>query len=74
MKKYLNIALAILIAVVISGCGGGTTSLNGDIIPPKITLKGANPLILEAGEIFNEPGASAVDDIDGNVAVKLLVV
>jgi len=42
-----------------------------DYLAPTITLKGANPLILELGQSFRDPGAVAVDDVDGNVEVKV---
>ena len=37
---------------------------------PVITLNGANPLRLQRGQTFTDPGASAVDPEDGNVAVS----
>lgn len=40
-----------------------------DITPPVITLKGANPKTIIESEIYTEPGATAVDDRDGDVNV-----
>ncbi len=42
-----------------------------DKTAPVITLKGDNPLTLQAGESYIEPGATAVDDTDGNVTVNV---
>ena len=42
-----------------------------DKTPPVITLNGKNPYILEAGEDFIDPGAKAVDDHDGELAVTI---
>lgn len=42
-----------------------------DSIPPVITLHGDNPLYLELHEEYNEPGAEAQDNIDGNVTDKI---
>lgn len=39
-----------------------------DRIAPVITLLGANPLDHEVGTIFNDPGATAADIIDGDVS------
>jgi hypothetical protein len=35
-----------------------------------ITLRGANPLAIEVGEAFADPGATATDAEDGNVPVQ----
>ncbi len=45
------------------------TKGNKDSTPPVITLNGDNPLKLEAGDNFTDPGATATDNIDGSVAV-----
>jgi hypothetical protein len=41
-----------------------------DTTPPVITLNGDNPMTLECGSGFTDPGASATDDIDGNISVN----
>lgn len=42
-----------------------------DTTPPVITLDGDNPMTIEcAADGFTDPGASATDDIDGDVAVE----
>jgi hypothetical protein len=41
--------------------------------PPTITLLGANPLELEAGSTFEDPGAWAIDNVDGNITNDLTV-
>lgn len=40
-----------------------------DTTAPVITLKGSNPLAIEVGKVYEEAGASAVDDRDGNIPV-----
>ena len=44
-----------------------------DSVPPIITLKGENPYILSEGEDYNEPGAEATDNIDGDVSGRIVV-
>ena len=44
---------------------------NSDTTPPEITLLGDNPYRLEAGNNFNDPGATAKDETDGTVAVNI---
>ncbi|WP_373033810.1 immunoglobulin-like domain-containing protein, partial [Sulfurovum sp.] len=38
-------------------------------LPPVITILGDNPLVLLQGSTFVDPGAVAVDDVDGNISV-----
>ena len=42
-----------------------------DTTPPVITLNGSNPMTVTQGNAYNEPGATANDDRDGNVAVAI---
>ncbi|MCG8382622.1 MAG: DUF5011 domain-containing protein [Gammaproteobacteria bacterium] len=42
-----------------------------DITPPVITLNGDNPINLFVSETFNDPGATAIDDVDGNLTVTV---
>ena len=42
-----------------------------DIIPPTITLLGANPLSVTQNTTFTDPGATATDDRDGTVPVLI---
>ena len=45
----------------------------GDITPPVITLLGDNPFFLECPDGFNDPGATAEDDYDGDVTANIQV-
>jgi hypothetical protein len=40
-----------------------------DVTPPVVTLNGAAAVTLEAGSAFTDPGASALDLVDGAIAV-----
>ena len=42
-----------------------------DTTPPVITLNGDNPMTIECGSGFTDPGASAIDDVDGNISVDI---
>ncbi len=44
-----------------------------DVTAPVITLLGANPLNLNVGDTYNEPGAIAVDEIDGDISVNIVI-
>ena len=42
-----------------------------DKTPPQITLLGENPMRLSVGEAFKDPGATAKDDVDGDLSGKI---
>jgi hypothetical protein len=42
-----------------------------DTTPPVITLLGANPINVVVGTTYIDPGATATDDLDGNVNVTI---
>lgn len=44
-----------------------------DTTLPVITLTGDNPLTLEKGDVFSDPGASATDNIDGDLSASIAI-
>jgi len=52
----------------------GMTGIVKDTTAPVITLIGANLIILEFGVIFTDPGATALDNIDGNITSNIVTV
>jgi len=44
-----------------------------DTTAPEITLTGDNPFSVEQGSIFADPGASALDDRDGDISANIQV-
>ncbi|MDD4308237.1 MAG: DUF5011 domain-containing protein [Thermoplasmata archaeon] len=48
-----------------------TFSLDPDLTAPEITLIGDNPMIVVKGETYVEPGATALDLIDGPIIVEI---
>nr|WP_246594254.1 immunoglobulin-like domain-containing protein [Evansella tamaricis] len=44
-----------------------------DVVPPVITLNGQNPLTLELGSTYVEPGFTANDDLDGDLTDAVVV-
>ncbi|MGB0188524.1 MAG: DUF5011 domain-containing protein, partial [Aequoribacter sp.] len=77
--RCLRSALAILIIMCVSACGGsgGAGQVQtqppavSDTTAPVITLAGDQNLMIEAGDVYVEPGASATDDVDGEVDVSV---
>lgn len=45
----------------------------GDKVAPEITLNGDNPMELEVGDTYEEPGATATDDVDGDVTDNIKI-
>lgn len=43
-----------------------------DVTPPVITLTAAAELTVSEGDVFSDPGAVAVDDVDGEVVVTVV--
>ena len=44
-----------------------------DTTAPEITLLGASPLEVEHGSTFTDPGATAIDDVDGALSASIAV-
>ena len=49
------------------------TTTPSDTTPPVISLLGTNPQIIEFGDIFDDPGATATDDVDGDLTSYITV-
>ena len=47
-----------------------TDDVNEDVTPPVISINGDNPVQVEVGNTYNDLGATAEDDIDGEVTVN----
>lgn len=47
-------------------------SCKSDTTLPVITLKGASSITLKVGEAYNEQGATAKDDVDGDISSKII--
>jgi len=45
-----------------------------DTTPPEITLLGDNPMIVERGSVFTDPGATATDVCEGDLTANINVV
>jgi len=44
-----------------------------DTVIPEISLLGDNPLIVQIGSNYNDPGATALDDVDGDISQDIMV-
>ncbi|SFP02217.1 immunoglobulin-like domain-containing protein [Hydrogenimonas thermophila] len=82
MKK--TFLLSIVASIVLNGCNSDsalttTTSIattdpitvDADTVPPVIKLLGDNPLTVIVGSDYVDPGATAIDNVDGAVGVDI---
>ena len=44
-----------------------------DVTPPVLTLHGNNPMQVTLGSVFTDPGASAEDNLDGDISSAIIV-
>lgn len=47
---------------------------NPDTTAPVITISGSNPISVNVGDTYTDAGATATDDIDGNITESIIVV
>ena len=45
-----------------------------DVTPPVITLLGANPVTVAQGAVYTDAGATALDDVDGDITANIVTV
>ena len=75
IKFELRIIVLLTIVFTISACGGGGGGGGSeapspvDRVAPVITLNGPATINHEQGTEFTDPGASAMDAVDGSVSV-----
>nr|WP_321234048.1 immunoglobulin-like domain-containing protein [uncultured Psychroserpens sp.] len=50
-----------------------TITIIADTIAPVITLNGASTIDLNVGEVYTELGATATDNIDGNISASIVI-
>ena len=82
MNVHLKLLLSSVLILTISACGGGGGGGSepptypeppADTTPPVITLVGASSLSLEIGEAYEELGATATDDTDGDISSDIVI-
>ena len=75
-----NIAGSYIVTYNVSDAAGNaanevtrTVNVNADITAPVITLNGPSSVILELGQAYNEQGATATDNIDGDISANIVI-
>jgi hypothetical protein len=70
MKKYWIIMLLVSVLALSTQCKKEEEE-DPDTTPPVITMLGSNPLMVDKGTTFVDPGATASDDKDGDISDKI---
>jgi hypothetical protein len=55
------------------GSGGGTGGSGGDTTAPTVSLNGDATVTLTVGDSWSDPGATATDDVDGDISSNIQV-
>ena len=71
-KLFAMVAWAILVAAC-GGGGGDAAAPPLDTTPPVITLLGNNPQVITTGTAYTELGATAMDNVDGDISGSIVI-
>ena len=75
MRKIVQWLMIGFVVVGLTACGSG--SPNGDpdtdTTPPVITIHGDNPVVITQGDTYIDAGATATDDVDGDLTNQITV-
>ena len=73
MKKSIFYSLLMSIMLLLfTACGSSSEVKDADITKPVITLIGEATVTLTVGEVYIEAGATAMDDVDGNITAHII--
>lgn len=70
MSAYARLILCSFIIFTVTACGGGGGSTT-DTTKPVITLTGLSTVNVEFGSSYVDAGATASDNIDGDITVSI---
>jgi len=73
MKKTLFFVSIILVCTAITFVSCKKKDKDKDVTAPVITLKGANPVTTAKDSVYNDAGATAIDDVDGDISANIIV-
>ncbi len=68
----LKVLFIIVTTLFLTACGGGSGST--DTVKPVIMIKGDKSVIVNVGDKYTDAGATATDDVDGNITDKIQAV
>ena len=73
LQQQISLTPLLLTSVLLTACGGGSGSAGDttaviDTLAPSLSLKGANPQFIDLNAAFNNLGATAQDNVDGDIS------
>lgn len=71
LRPYQKGSILLASTFLLSACGGGEDGATPDTTAPIITLNGASEITQSYGEEYQELGAIAIDNVDGDVDVTI---
>jgi len=74
-KKIFYLIFVVIVLFVMQGCdtdAKNDTQSGVQKGAPVITLKGSNPMRLKIGDTYKDPGATAMDDEDGDLTSEIV--
>ncbi len=76
LQNYASFLILPLAVTLLAGCGGGSGGTVFvppvvDTSSPTLALKGANPLFIKLNAVFADLGATAQDNVDGDISNKI---
>ena len=74
MSNFYKQCLIVVAVFTFAGCGGGGGGGGADTTKPIITILGNNPMDVIKGNAFTDPGATAKDNVDGNITDQIIKV
>jgi len=72
-KKILSVSLLSSFLFLFAGCSSSSGDSPAVASAPVITLNGANPMTVNVSDTFIDPGATAMDDVDGDLSTSIKV-
>lgn len=72
MKNSILILVFTLFVLTFSACN--KDDKDKDVNPPVITLLGSNPVAAEKDQVYVDAGATALDDVDGDITSSIEVI
>lgn len=79
LVRFAMRAPLLLLLLLLTACGGGSESPSPqplplrDTTPPVITITGDNPQVITTGSDYTELGATATDNLDGDVSGSIVI-
>ena len=70
MKKIWFISLLAIVLLVSTQCKKDEEEK--DTTPPVITILDSNPLLVDKNSVFVDPGATALDEEDGDISSQIV--